>query len=811
MKPIVKEYTAFSDAGKRPHNEDFVYPSDLQDANTPNVNNLYIVCDGIGGLGKGNIASRLVCQYFAKFLEERPSVTPITQTYINQGLKFIENGFDDYIKQHPDCWGMGATVSILYLDEFGANIAWAGNCRVYQFRGNKIVYKTEDHTEAAQLLREGRITEIEALTHIRRFPLRAIQGSSYPTQMEYYFIPKSEIEANDIFYLCSDGIQEAIRDSELATILTHGDNAQIMNQEIKSLCEISSGDNYASCIVKMGNSENSEGHTIALPPLAHAELPTISAEEPSFSVESEPVVEASPIVELTVSTPSVDTSPVVEMLPTLEADIHEPELSTSFSSELPSVEPPSVELTHVESPSMELSTPVIETPPVVVPPVVETPPVVAPVVPPPPRRIIIDESVSGTRPNVTPPPPPAPSESSSSMLPLLVLGLTGLLAIVIGMIWWSGKSSGKSYDQYYELAKHSAEQQNYDRSIAYLDSALRSSGDNPDNIRKANLMKNDILELKRQADKQKVMAEAAQFSSFGKYTDYLQAMKRYKDVIQNYGDNGGMIQKKIDSLTLKMNKIDMQKAYQDLYVGAEQLCKQGNGLDAEMYITEARKLRIPSEKLKELNTLSAGCAAMAQNGNTGEVVADNATREVDAAGTNPTNDKNASKNAATVPSSTKNATAGVVKPNSSSQVVETNKTNARINKPTAAPANWEKLPPLEKGKAAFKAKNYAKSKEYFEAAKTLNQWDGEAAYMLSYLYHSGVGVEKNAAKAMENAEYAAKKQNASGLYLYSTMLLNKKTHKDTLIAVGKLAEASNLKQKDASILLNKIESLKKKK
>lgn len=806
MKPIVKEYTAFSDAGKRPHNEDFVYPSDVQDANTPNVNNLYIVCDGIGGLGKGNVASRLVCQYFAKFIEERPSVTPITQTYINQGLKFVENGFDDYIKQHPDCWGMGATVAILYLDEFGANIAWAGNCRVYQFRGNKIVYKTEDHTEAALLLREGRITETEALTHIRRFPLRAIQGSSYPTQMEYYFIPKAEIEANDIFYLCSDGIQEAVKDSELSTILTHGDNAKIMNQEIKALCEISSGDNYASCIVKMGDSENNASHSIAL-------QPTVQVEEPAFSVENEPVVDASPTLDLLVSEPSIevttpntDISPVVEMSPVLETDIQEPELSTSFSSELPSVDPPSRELPNVEAPSMEITQPVV-TPPIVTPPVVEIPPVVTP----PPRRIIIDESVSGTRPNVTPPPPPVPSESSSSMLPLLVLGLVAVLVLVFTMIWWSGKSSGKSYEQYYELAKHSAEQQNYDRSIAYLDSALRSSGDNSDNIRKINLMKNDVLELKRQADKQKVMAEAAQFSSFGKYTDYLQAMKRYKEVIQNYGDNGGIIQKKMDSLILKMNKIDMNKAYQDLYVGAEQLCKQGNGLDAELYITEARKLRIPSEKLKELNTLSTGCAAMAQNGNTGEVVADNATREVDVT-TNPSTstDKSASKNAATVPSSTKSATVGVVKPNSSSQVVETNKTNARINKPSAASANWEKLPPLEKGKAQFDAKKYDKAKENLETAKSLNKWDGEAAYQLSYIYHMGLGGEKNAAKALENAKYSSDKQYPSGLYLYATMLLNNKKHNDSIKAKGKLVEAADLKQKEATALLGKLDAKKKK-
>jgi len=205
-----------------------------------------------------------------------------------------------------------------------------------------------------------------------------------------------------------------------------------------------------------------------------------------------------------------------------------------------------------------------------------------------------------------------------------------LLAVIIGFIWWSGKSNSKSFEQYYEMAQKSSSEKNYDKSIAYLDSALRNSGDNSDNIRKANLMKNDLLELKRQEDKVKILAEAAQFSSFGKYTDYLQAMNRYRDVIKSYGDNGGFIQKKIDSLTLKMNKIDTDKAYQDLVAGATQFCTQGNGLEAEMYISEARKLRISSDKLKQLNELGTKCAAMAQNTSStaGDAVADNGTREV---------------------------------------------------------------------------------------------------------------------------------------------------------------------------------------
>lgn len=816
MKLIVKDFTAFADAGKRPHNEDFVYPSSLSNSVTPN---LYIVCDGIGGAGKGDKAAQISADYIAKYIAEKPSQGPITASYINQVLKYVENGFDDYIRQHPDCWGMGATISVLYFDEYGANIAWAGNCRVYQFRNGNILYKSLDHTEAAQLLRDGKITEMEALTHIRRFPLRAIQGSSYPTQMEFYFIPKAEIQAGDIFYLCSDGVQEAVNDSEIATIFTHGTNTTAMGNEIQALCKISSGDNYASCIVRV---EDADSVQVANTDNATLEAAIIPSAEPSFSVESEPIVETpaelvaeasptidmSPTVDLTVDVPDSEHIPANDVaLPSIEQPeiTHsEEEMSTSFSMELPSVEAPSIEPIRVETPV---------TPPI---PVVETPRVeVSPVVTPP-RTLIVDDSANtntsanaGSRPTVSPP-PPVETRDSNSTLPWVLIAATFLIVAIFGLIWkLYYTSNGQSYEQYYDLANTYAQKQSYDSSLVYLDLAIKSSGDNAEKISKAQILRNDIVQLKRQNDKTKVLAEAAQYAAMGKYTDYLQAMKRYDDVIKNYGDNGGFIQKKIDSLTLKMNKIDKNKAYSDLVAGVSQMCTDGNGLEAEIYLSEARKLGVSSEKLKELNELSTKCAAMAQNTTGGtNAVADNSTRDIasDAGNTTATTP---STNPST--NSGKSAVSGTTtNPKNSSQVVDpTLNKNARVN--ANVPNNWEKLPPLEKAKTAFKAKKYDNVLKYFETAKAQNQWDAEAAYMLAYLYQTGLAKEKNPAKALENAKYSAAKQNASGLYLYSKMILNNKNHKDSLIALGNLAQASSQGQKDATALLNQLESKKKKK
>ncbi|MBX7242818.1 MAG: protein phosphatase 2C domain-containing protein [Bacteroidia bacterium] len=706
------QYQVLSDAGKRPHNEDFVYPTVLgSDDGITQVDNLYIVCDGIGGLGKGDVAARLTAAHFAKWISENFTQESLNLTNFNQALKHVETAFDEYIKSHPECWGMGATVALLFMNSAGAHIAWAGNCRVYHFRNGEKLYFTEDHTEAAQLLREGKITEKESLTHNRRFPLRAIQGSSYPTQLDTHFIPANEINDGDIFYLCTDGVTEAIRDNEIGTILGHEESLQKLNTEIRDLCMISSSDNFASCLVSIGGEAGSNN----------------AQNKPATSVNTPPLVAA------------------------------EGNQTSSFSQ---------------------------------------------------------SENRSGNQPPLITPPPPAQTESSG-FLPLLILGLTAVLAVVIGLMWYSGKSKTKSYEQYVQLAKENASLKKYDESLLYLDSANMLAGDNQTKIRDANLLRNEYLEQKRQANKEAIIAEADRYIQFGKYSDLIQARSRYEDVIKNYGDNGAVVQNKLNDLNARMKAIKPEDAYNNLLSEIKTLCGEGKDLDANLYIAEARKLTINSERLQGLTRLEKECPSLAQNATkTGETVADNrsiAEANPSTGGTTNTSSPSTERADAKTTKSSTGGTTTSSGPKSSPQVVENGSNKARVGKPgSSTQANeWEKLSVLEKGKHAFeKGKNdkmyYTKSRQYLEEAQKANTLDGAGAYMLAYMYNAGIGGAKDLNKAWNYASTSDQKNWPAGKYLHAKLYLGKKTKNDSIIAKGKLAEAKTLGSTDATKLLSQL-------
>ena len=57
---------AVSDKGRRTNNEDAVFPS--SELVSPN-DRLYLVCDGVGGSNRGEVASALTCEVFHSFFQ----------------------------------------------------------------------------------------------------------------------------------------------------------------------------------------------------------------------------------------------------------------------------------------------------------------------------------------------------------------------------------------------------------------------------------------------------------------------------------------------------------------------------------------------------------------------------------------------------------------------------------------------------------------------------------------------------------------------------------------------------------------------
>lgn len=178
---------------------------------------LAVICDGMGGLAQGEIASAALISAFENwFWEDLPHL-------LRQGLpgevlaaqwNRLVRETDSAIRRYGDAQGirLGTTVTALLVTQERYYLMHVGDCRAYRIVDGAAVQLTEDQTLAARELRAGHITEEAYLTDSRRNVLLQCVGAGSPVIPELRSAPCG---GEAVFLLCSDGFYHTLLRDEL--------------------------------------------------------------------------------------------------------------------------------------------------------------------------------------------------------------------------------------------------------------------------------------------------------------------------------------------------------------------------------------------------------------------------------------------------------------------------------------------------------------------------------------------------------------------------------------------------------------------
>lgn len=176
---------------------------------------LAVVCDGMGGLSKGELASATVIRAFAQwFDEELPcELENIDLQVIGAKwsllLKELNAQILEYSKENS-IEGVGTTFSgILFIDDQFV-IGHVGDTRIYHI-GASLTQLTTDQTFVAREISRGTMTLEQAKTDKRRNLLLQCIGASKVVEPQI-ICGKTEKGA---YMLCSDGFRHEITESEI--------------------------------------------------------------------------------------------------------------------------------------------------------------------------------------------------------------------------------------------------------------------------------------------------------------------------------------------------------------------------------------------------------------------------------------------------------------------------------------------------------------------------------------------------------------------------------------------------------------------
>ena len=179
---------------------------------------LFLVADGMGAHAAGGLASKIAAteipKSYTKGLESNGRSTS-PYTILRESLEEANRHIFDQASNEPEQYGMGTTCSTLALLPCGALIAHVGDSRVYRWRNDKFEQMTFDHSLVWEIMARSPNRAIN-----EDVPRNVITRSLGPrlyvqVDMEGPF----EIRPGDRYLLCSDGLTNAVQDTEIGIIL----------------------------------------------------------------------------------------------------------------------------------------------------------------------------------------------------------------------------------------------------------------------------------------------------------------------------------------------------------------------------------------------------------------------------------------------------------------------------------------------------------------------------------------------------------------------------------------------------------------
>ena len=127
-----------------------------------------VVCDGMGGVNGGNIASSIASETIVQCLQDAYAPGMDADAMRDMMLSAVQSANDAVIRRaeaEPDLYGMGTTAVVAIAAGGVLHIAHAGDSRCYLKTALGIKQVTTDHSYVQQLVESGAITEDEARVH----------------------------------------------------------------------------------------------------------------------------------------------------------------------------------------------------------------------------------------------------------------------------------------------------------------------------------------------------------------------------------------------------------------------------------------------------------------------------------------------------------------------------------------------------------------------------------------------------------------------------------------------------------------------
>ncbi len=239
----------------RSNNEDRI-------STTPEVG-LAVVADGMGGHQAGEVASGMAVDVVTRHVidvlarhgngnKKRKAGAPSPEfKAVEEAISLANTAIFELSQSSPNCAGMGTTIVVTLFYDDKVCIAHVGDSRLYRFRKDKLELLTEDHSLVQELVARGLITPEEARNSANKNLVTRALGIEPAVDSH---IVERNVQDQDLYMLCSDGLNDVLPDDMTAQILREhsADLQAAINRLIKEVNARGGPDNVSVILVRTG-------------------------------------------------------------------------------------------------------------------------------------------------------------------------------------------------------------------------------------------------------------------------------------------------------------------------------------------------------------------------------------------------------------------------------------------------------------------------------------------------------------------------------------------------------------------------------
>lgn len=214
----------------------------------------FVLADGMGGHQAGEVASHeavtTISNLIKKSLGRRKNISyGDTLKAIQKAIGEVNKVVYEHSRQDPELRGMGTTLCCLQFHEQGLIYAHVGDSRIYRLRDRQLTQITTDHSLMRELIDLGQLSEGEAPEFLYKNILTKALGTEPSVDPT---INACEINNNDTYLMCSDGLSDLVTREEMEKILNKKHNVEQCVRHLIEAAKSKGGyDNITIVIVRL--------------------------------------------------------------------------------------------------------------------------------------------------------------------------------------------------------------------------------------------------------------------------------------------------------------------------------------------------------------------------------------------------------------------------------------------------------------------------------------------------------------------------------------------------------------------------------